>query len=281
MANLIQGDDKILYIRSAGVWVPLGCTTSNAMQEELEFISTTTRVSGGWETSLPSGQSYSIEAEAFTTRDGGVLSYLALRDLKRSRSEVEWKLEDSENRETGVAFISQIGETSEVGELISFSISLIGQGIVGSALATDPDVTVFVNPPYLTLLSVVESGVTLSWTVPDATYAISSFKVYRDNVFYEEILYSGSGTTVEYTDPGVVSGTFYSYNVTAVDYPGLESAYSNKVITPVIVPQPGGGNNDYIVFEDWDGTSGPPNYSIKDAALQQENGATMIYEGLI
>ena len=52
------GEDRILYIKVEGVYLPIGCLTADSIEESSEFIDTTTRDNGGWSTSRPVVQYY-------------------------------------------------------------------------------------------------------------------------------------------------------------------------------------------------------------------------------
>lgn len=246
MATILQGDTKIFYIKDASVWVPVGCLTSNGITEDAEFLETTTRLSGGWRTTKPTNQSYTLNVEAYSTRDSGLLSYEDLRDKKRARSLVEWKIDDGTNKETGYASISQIGETAPAGELVTFSMQLIGYGVPNAVLSADPDPTDGPpEAPFLNFLSVSTTQICITWTTPASDQPINGYKIYRDGVLYQSIPNFGNNT---YCDTGVVENTSYQYNVSAVSTLG-EGPLSNPVINPTEVPS---GGFNYFLFQDGD-----------------------------
>ena len=265
---------KILYIRSGGAWVPIGCLTSNSIGEETQFINTTTRVSGGWETALPSNQTYTIEADAFSTRKPGVLSYKDLLVLKRSRSLLEWKLEDDVDRETGFAYIAEISEEAEAGGLVVFSIVLVGQGVPTQGDAVEPEPEDFVDAPFLSISSVSVLGIMIAFNLPDSTNDIAYFNIYRNDVLYDTLPISFQASNLKYTDAAVVPGETYSYNVQAVDINGLAGPLSNKIINTVEVPDDG---LNYIIYED-NGVSPPGGGFPLMSLLLGEDGASIAYE---
>jgi hypothetical protein len=85
------GEDRLLFIKVNGNYLPIGCLTANSLEESSEFIDTTTRDNGGWTTSRPVMQSYNISFSGLqvnTTIAGGnfnIASYDKLRDFKRDR----------------------------------------------------------------------------------------------------------------------------------------------------------------------------------------------------
>ena len=162
-----NGEDRILYIKYLGNWLPVGCLTANSISETSEMLSTTTRDNDGWMTSRPVMQSYSISFDGLqinTTVAGGtftVASYDRLKQLKRSKTLLDWKIQGSVFPivDYGKAYITEISEASSVGEFLSFSGSLTGYGIpltrtLGEFVLNDgdPDVVIVTNTDANTLI---------------------------------------------------------------------------------------------------------------------------------
>jgi hypothetical protein len=132
-----KGEDRILYIKQLGSWLPVGCLSSNNLSEASEMLPTTTRDNDGWATSRPVNQNYSISFDGLqinTTIAGGtftVASYDRLKLLKRNRILLDWKIQGTTFPvvDYGKCYISEISEASAVGEFLSFSGSMIGYGI--------------------------------------------------------------------------------------------------------------------------------------------------------
>lgn len=131
------GDDRLLYIKLNGSWMPIGCLTSNSFSETSEMIDTTTRDNQGWATSRPTLQSYSVSFEGIqinTTMNGGtftVASYDRLKLLKRDKILLDWKTQGTKYPivDYGKAYINEISDASAVGEFITFSGSMTGFGM--------------------------------------------------------------------------------------------------------------------------------------------------------
>jgi chitodextrinase len=85
---------------------------------------------------------------------------------------------------------------------------------------TSADVTSFAAPSNLTATVVSTTQIDLSWS---AVSEAVSYKVYRDGT------HIASPTTTSYSDTGLVSGTTYSYTVSAVDAYGIESEQSSAI----------------------------------------------------
>ena len=131
-----KGEERILYIKLLGEYVPIGCLTDNSFSESSETLDTTTRDNNGWATSKPTMQSYSISFSGIqvnSTVAGGsfnVASYDRLKELKRGRQLLEWKIQGATFPivDFGSAYLTEISEAAAVGELITFSGSLTGFG---------------------------------------------------------------------------------------------------------------------------------------------------------
>lgn len=134
--DFYKGQDRILFIKVLGNYLPIACLQDNPFSETSEFIDTTTRDNAGWATSRPNMQSYTISfsgLQVVTSVTGGnfnVVSYDKLKQLKRSRALLDWKIEgEFPIVDYGKCYISELSEASPVDEFLSFSGSLIGFGI--------------------------------------------------------------------------------------------------------------------------------------------------------
>jgi len=134
--DFYKGQDRILYIKILGNYLPIACLQDNPFSETSEFIDTTTRDNAGWATSRPNMQSYNISfngIQVVTSVAGGyfnVASYDKLKQLKRSRTLLEWKIEGNfPVIDYGKAYISELSEASPIDEFLTFSGSLVGFGI--------------------------------------------------------------------------------------------------------------------------------------------------------
>ncbi|WP_294892654.1 hypothetical protein [Sulfuricurvum sp. MLSB] len=66
--SIIQGNDRILFVKVGDIFQPIACLSSNGMDEDVEMLSTTTRNSEGWRTSLPTQQGFSVNFTGFQIR---------------------------------------------------------------------------------------------------------------------------------------------------------------------------------------------------------------------
>lgn len=156
--DFIKGEDRILYFKINGDWLPVGCLTENTLDETSDFIDTTTRDNQGWKTSRPTNQGYNISfagLQIISTVAGGnfnVASLDKLRQLKRNRTLLEWKFQGTIYPivDFGKCYISDLSDGNITGELISFSGSAIGYGkpmtqTLGTVLLNNGDPNVIVN----------------------------------------------------------------------------------------------------------------------------------------
>lgn len=133
MDTVYNGYDQILYITYNSVELPIGCLTSNGFTENIEFIDTTTYDNGGWKTSAPTFQSYSISFEGLETLTlnlgATTYSYDILRVMKRDRILLQWRIEvNGVFSDTGSGYITELTENATSGELLSFSGTIEGYG---------------------------------------------------------------------------------------------------------------------------------------------------------
>jgi hypothetical protein len=132
-----NGEDRILFLKLNGAWLPVGCLTGNTLSESSEMLPTTTRDNDGWATSRPTMQNYSIGFEGLQVNSTvamgnfNLASYDRLKLLKRNKTLLDWKIQGVifPIVDYGKCYINEISEASTVGEFLSFSGSLVGFGI--------------------------------------------------------------------------------------------------------------------------------------------------------
>jgi hypothetical protein len=155
-----NGEDRILFIKYLGNWLPIACLNGNSISETSEMLPTTTRDNNSWFTGRPINQNYTIPFDGLqinTTVAGGnfnVASYDRLKLLKRSRTLLDWKIQGTifPVVDYGKGYITEIGEVSNVGDFLSFSGVITGYGeplvrSLGEFVLNDgdPDVLVVTN----------------------------------------------------------------------------------------------------------------------------------------
>lgn len=131
---MIDGSYSVLYIKWEGNFLPIGALTSDSFSEEIEMLDTTTRDNYGWKTSTPTSQSYNISFEGlientnFDEGDSTKISLDRLKILKRNRTLIEWKTQDSNLVfiDSGFGYITSLSKTSNIDEFISFTCEIDG-----------------------------------------------------------------------------------------------------------------------------------------------------------
>lgn len=133
---MINGTDKLIYIKWDDEFLPIGCLTSDSFEESTQMLPTTTRDNAGWETDVPTTQAYNFSFDGLvinTNFNGGdftKISYDRLEVLKRNRTLIEWKSQDSDLVfvKTGYGYITNLSENAGIDDFISFSASVKGYG---------------------------------------------------------------------------------------------------------------------------------------------------------
>ena len=133
---MINGTDRILYIKWNDDFLPIGCLSSDSFDESVDMLDTTTRDNQGWKTSTPTNQSYNISFDGvlintnFTGGDTSKVSYDRLRVLKRSRTLIEWQIKDNDLTfiDSGFGYINNLSDSANLDEFVTFSASIVGYG---------------------------------------------------------------------------------------------------------------------------------------------------------
>ena len=134
--DFTKGEDRLLFIKVNGSYVPVGCISAFSFDEQSEFIETTTRDNNGWNTSRPINQDYTFNftgIQVNTMVAGGnfdLASYDRIRDFKRKKILVDWKLQGTIYPivDFGKCYIQSISVSENVSEFITFSVNVIGYG---------------------------------------------------------------------------------------------------------------------------------------------------------
>jgi hypothetical protein len=140
----INGSNRVLFIKWEDEFLPIGCLTSDSFSENVEMLSTTTRDNAGWATSVPTNQSYNISFDGLvinTNFNGGDFNKVSLdrlRELKRNRTLIEWKSEDVDKIfvDSGKGYITDLSDSANIDEFISFNGSIVGFGEPNSTTAS-------------------------------------------------------------------------------------------------------------------------------------------------
>lgn len=133
MNEFKNGTFKVLSILVNGMYMPIGCLTSNSFSEESEMLDTTTRQNmGGWRTSIPTLQSYTISFSGLSpvSAENGFINYLTIQELKRDRIQFSWRIntEDPLLFDHGIGFIRSLSHNAEVDSFVDFTGEIEGYG---------------------------------------------------------------------------------------------------------------------------------------------------------
>ena len=151
MSDFKNGTYKLLYIYVSGEYYPVGCLTSNSFSEQSDMLETTTRQNaGGWKTSIPTNQSFSISFSGLITtndRSGTILTYEDIKTLKRNKTLINWKSnsEVTGYSDFGMGYINSLSNDAEIDSLISFSAEIVGYGEPVTQLDTQENLNYTLN----------------------------------------------------------------------------------------------------------------------------------------
>lgn len=124
------GDDKILYIKRAGVFYPVGCLIDNSMSEMTDVINGNDSALNGWRDIRLTNQGYEITASALLDNRSDTITFTEIRQYKRSKVLIEWKISDGVSEEEGKGYITELSDTASVDEFISFTFKINGWGAI-------------------------------------------------------------------------------------------------------------------------------------------------------
>lgn len=146
MDNFINGINTKLEIDIGEGFKPIACLTENSFSENSEMLETTTNENGGWKTSIPVKQGYSISLSGLSINtiyngDNTKYSYDTLKLLKRNKTLINYKMTNVVNGDidTGQAYINSLNSIFNIDEFISFDCTLEGFGIPISSNETPLD----------------------------------------------------------------------------------------------------------------------------------------------
>lgn len=134
---LINGSLRLLYIKWGEDFLPIGCLTSDGFDEGVNMLDTTTQDNtNGWKTSVPTTQFYSINFDGlvintkFSGGDFTKVSLDRLTYLKRNRTLIEWQMKDEDLTfvNSGYGYITNLSDSANVDEYISFNGQIEGYG---------------------------------------------------------------------------------------------------------------------------------------------------------
>lgn len=245
----VSGSLRILYIKVNGLYVAVGCLTANNFSESSETLDTTTRDNAGWSTFRPTNQSYQIDFSGIQD-PADALTYAELKEYKRSRTLLEWKIEATAAGliDYGYGYIVDISETAEAGTNLTYSGVLRGYG-KPVELGDDQAPTAPTLGPLNTSTSgTAITAVSLTWSGATDDVAVTGYQVrILATDGSEEII--NVGDVLNYTYSGLQQDFTYAFNVRAYDIANNFSPWSNKRLLTVPVASSPGDQTNPILFE--------------------------------
>ena len=168
-----KGEDRVLYIKINNEYLPIGCLTGDSFSESSEMLDTTTRDNAGWKTSTPTLQSYNISFDglvintSYVNGDQTKISYDRLTLLKRNKTLIEWKSQDTLGVfvSIGKGYITELSDSSEIDGFISFNASIIGYGKPGDITDTYFTTTWRTTTPNETITIPTNSSYTYNYNI--------------------------------------------------------------------------------------------------------------------
>ena len=168
-----KGEDRVLYIKINNEYLPIGCLTGDSFSESSEMLDTTTRDNAGWKTSTPTLQSYNISFDGLAINtsdldgDQTKISYDRLTLLKRNKTLIEWKSQDTLGVfvSIGKGYITELSDSSEIDGFISFNASIIGYGKPGDITDTYFTTTWRTTTPNETVTIPTNSSYTYNYNI--------------------------------------------------------------------------------------------------------------------
>ena len=149
----MNGTYKILYIYFVDDYYPIGCLTENSFSEGVQVINSTVRTNtDGWGSSRPTTQNYNISFSGALSEDdrgGTIVTYPDLTGLKRSRTQIQWRINSSEGGDTeqGNGYITSLSDSAAVDSTVTFSGEIVGVG--------EPTTTTWTPPAYDDIIDMI------------------------------------------------------------------------------------------------------------------------------
>jgi len=210
---IIEANDRMLFIKRAGVFIPVACLTNNGLSESVDLAPTTTRQSGGWETARPLTQRASISFEGLS------LDTIFFSDI------------DEGEKTTVVLTFAQTGEflSSDPNEYPLFLQILFGDTVIFNQDVTFQQ-TVTLPTGVLkgaTISQTLQNFVNLILPIPFANVSVSG------NTVRFEMFEMGEYSVSQFTRPeGLVSVSFETViiqnPITLVSYDRLKIIKRNR-----------------------------------------------------
>lgn len=133
MSSKVLGTDMVGYIYDNDQWRPWVCSRALSLNTTTEFIETSTKGTGLWETSKPTKNSWGANSDGVTALGGTDLTLPDLRALQLAQTMIllRWQRTAQDNTvytDEGYAYISAVSDTGSFDNVATFSIEFKGTG---------------------------------------------------------------------------------------------------------------------------------------------------------
>jgi len=144
MAEISAKDIGLYYnsgTKAVPVWKLIACSTSDGFSGSTDAVTVSNKCEAGWVRSLPGDKSWSFSNSSYAQKVPGVnqYSYDDIFDLWVGDTIGQWKLESitpGEYLRIGDGWISDLGESAESGDYLTFDITITGSGAVTNVITT-------------------------------------------------------------------------------------------------------------------------------------------------
>lgn len=135
--SFINGDTELLFLDLGDGMKPVCALISHSISEGIsEFLETCKTTTNGGSTFLPRTYNYNIPFEGMALADSDdIYSYESLKEAVRARTFLSWETVVNDEMEGGNGYITNLEKVSQAGDLIRFTASITGYGMV-TALGT-------------------------------------------------------------------------------------------------------------------------------------------------
>lgn len=191
----VRGKNVIVLFNDNGDWKHYACGRSCTLDVETEMIETSIKGQGAFKTNIPVVHSFSGTIDGLVNIEkANTLSIADLQNkqLTKTMLQVRFQSTDDEGHvfsNSGNFYISKSSYTGTHNDMATFSISLIGTGVLSSLFTPTPVITSILKPMYR--YEYLATTSTNTFTAPDLINKYIG-EVSKDGVSYSPLITSGT-----------------------------------------------------------------------------------------
>ena len=144
MAEISAKDIGLYYnsgTKAVPIWKLIACSTSDGFSGSTDAVTVSNKCEAGWVKNLPGDKSWSFSNSSYAQKVplANQFSYNDIFDLWTNDTVGWWKLESiipGEYIRFGQGWISDLGESAESGDYLTFDITITGNGPVDNLITT-------------------------------------------------------------------------------------------------------------------------------------------------